>query len=129
MLLCVLPYSMTNSTYLLRKNFSGNAIDSGVLMLRMTDDLVSGTLSEVYNGQEVPLVSCNHGTVDWLTKAPFVWRRRSDFKMVTNSDFMLIILKYRTWSPFLIGFDERSGRASGVYADIMGTLATRLNFT
>ena len=108
MLLCVLPYSMTNSTYFLRKNISGNAIDSGVLVLRMADDLVSGTLSEVYNGQEVPLVSCNHGTVDWLTKAPFVWRRRSDFggisfravsrlcrtfKMVTNFDFMFNYFK------------------------------------
>ena len=78
-MLFTFPYSMRNSTSLLWNSISGNAIDSGVLVLRMADDLVSGTLSEVYNGQEVPLVSCNNGRVNWLTKVPFVWRRRSDF--------------------------------------------------
>ena len=41
--------------------------------------LYRGTLSEVYNGKESPLVGFDGGEIQLLTKNPFVWRRRSDF--------------------------------------------------
>ena len=76
MLLFTSPYEiMTNRVW---RNISSHAIDSGVFVLERAEDQSRGTLSEVYKGKETPLVNFVDGTIQMMTKNPFVWRRRSD---------------------------------------------------
>ena len=78
MLLFTFPHATPNlaSSW---SNVSSDAIDSGVFALEMTEDKSRGTLIEVHNWIETPLVSYNDGRVQMPTKIPFVWRRRPDF--------------------------------------------------
>ena len=61
------------------QGLSTDAIDSGVMLLRWDNLNHSATLSEIYHGQEIPLVSVDDVKMTLLTKHPFVWHRRSDF--------------------------------------------------
>ena len=78
MLLFLVSESESNITFL-KQVLSTDAIDSGVMLLRLDNLNSSATLSELYLGQEIPLVSVDDGKMTLLTKHPFVWHRRSDF--------------------------------------------------
>ena len=78
MLLFLVPESKSNISFLMQ-GLSTDAIDSGVMLLRWDNLNHSATLSEIYHGQEIPLVSVDDVKMTLLTKHPFVWHRRSDF--------------------------------------------------
>ena len=78
MLLFLVSESESNITFL-KQGLSTDAIDSGVMLLRWDHSKSSATLTELYLGQENPLVSSHDGEMRVLTQHPFVWHRRSDF--------------------------------------------------